>query len=59
MPAGACELERPGRLLIEGMDAAQVGDLAHRERVLLHELAPDDASLEQVFFSLTEDMEAA
>jgi len=47
------------RVLIEGMDAAQVGELAHRERVSLHELASDDASLEQVFFSLTEDMEAA
>ena len=47
------------RVLIEGIDAAQVGELAHRERVSLHELASDDASLEQVFFSLTEDMEAA
>ena len=47
------------RVLIEGMDAAQVGELAHRERVSLHELASDDASLEQVFFSLTEEMEAA
>jgi ABC-2 type transport system ATP-binding protein len=47
------------RVLIEGMDAAQVGELAHRERVSLHELASDDASLELVFFSLTEDMEAA
>ncbi len=46
-------------LLIEGMDAAQVGELAHRERVSLHELASDDASLEQVFFSLTDEVEAA
>ena len=57
-PAGACELQG-GRVLIEGMDAAQVGELAHRERVRLHELASDDASLEQVFFSLTEEVEAA
>ena len=48
-----------GRLLIEGMDAAQVGELAHDERVVLHELAPHDGSLEQVFFSLTEEVEAA
>ena len=47
------------RVLIEGMDAERVGDLAHRERVSLHELASDDASLEQVFFSLTDEMEAA
>jgi ABC-2 type transport system ATP-binding protein len=47
-----------GRLVIEGMDAAQVGELAHGERVLLHELAPRSGSLEDVFFSLT-DEEAA
>ena len=47
------------RVLIEGMDATQVGELAHRERVSLHGLASDDASLEQVFFSLTEEAEAA
>ena len=46
---------RGTRVLIEGMDAAQVGELAHREGVRLHELASDDASLEQVFFSLTEE----
>jgi len=50
---------RGTRVLIEGMDAAQVGELAHREGVRLHELAADDASLEQVFFSLTEEMDAA
>ena len=55
---GRVELQA-GRVLIEGMDATQVGELAHRERVLLQELASDDASLEQVFFSLTEEVEAA
>jgi ABC-2 type transport system ATP-binding protein len=44
-----------GRLLIEGLDAAQVGELAHDERVVLHELAPHGSSLEDVFFTLTED----
>jgi ABC-2 type transport system ATP-binding protein len=43
-----------GRLLIEGMDAAQVGELAHNERVVLHELSPRGGSLEDVFFNLTE-----
>lgn len=47
------------RVLIEGMDAAQVGELAHREHLSLHELASDGASLEQVFFSLTDEVEAA
>jgi ABC-2 type transport system ATP-binding protein len=47
-----------GRLVIEGLDAAQVGELAHDERVVLHELAPRGSSLEEVFFTLT-DEEAA
>ena len=44
-----------GWLLIEGLDAAQVGELAHDERVILHELVPRGSSLEEVFFSLTEE----
>jgi ABC-2 type transport system ATP-binding protein len=44
-----------GRLLIEGLDAAEVGELAHDERVVLHELAPHGSSLEDVFFTLTEE----
>jgi ABC-2 type transport system ATP-binding protein len=51
-------LEGAVRLAIEGLDAAQVGELAHDERVVLHELAPRAASLEEVFFNLTE-VEAA
>jgi ABC-2 type transport system ATP-binding protein len=46
--------EDGGRLVIEGMDAAQVGELAHDERVILHELTPRGSSLEEVFFNLTE-----
>ena len=42
-----------GRLLIAGMDAAEVGDLAHDTRVAVHEMSPIGASLEDVFFSLT------
>jgi ABC-2 type transport system ATP-binding protein len=44
-----------GRLLIDGMSAAEVGELAHAERVLLHELTPRGGSLEEVFFRLTEE----
>jgi ABC-2 type transport system ATP-binding protein len=47
-----------GRLLIEGMDVAAVGELAHGERILLHELASRSGSLEDVFFSLTESEES-
>jgi ABC-2 type transport system ATP-binding protein len=53
---GRVELhEDGGRLLIEGLDAAQVGKLAYDERVILHELAPRGSSLEEVFFTLTEE----
>jgi ABC-2 type transport system ATP-binding protein len=44
-----------GRLVVEGLDAAQVGELAHHERIVLHELAPGGSSLEEVFFDLTEE----
>jgi ABC-2 type transport system ATP-binding protein len=44
-----------GWLLIEGLDTAEVGELAHDERVVLHELAPRENSLEDVFFTLTEE----
>ena len=47
--------EDRGRLVIEGLDAAQVGELAHDERVVLHELVPRVSSLEEVFFNLTEE----
>jgi ABC-2 type transport system ATP-binding protein len=51
---GRVELqEGRGRMLIEGLDAAQVGVLAHDERVVLHELCPSGVSLEDVFFDLT------
>jgi ABC-2 type transport system ATP-binding protein len=43
------------RLFIEGLDAVQVGELAHDERIVLHELAPHAGSLEEVFFNLTEE----
>jgi ABC-2 type transport system ATP-binding protein len=48
-------LEGAAGLAIEGLDAAQVGELAHDERVVLHELAPRAGSLEEVFFNLTEE----
>jgi ABC-2 type transport system ATP-binding protein len=48
-------VENGGRLLVEGLDAAQVGELAHDERVVLHELAARGSSLEEVFFNLTEE----
>jgi ABC-2 type transport system ATP-binding protein len=53
---GRVELpEGGGQLVVDGMDAAQVGEVAHNEGVVLHELSPRRGSLEDVFFSLTEE----
>src|SRR3954462_12978843 len=42
-------------LIVRGKTPAQVGDIAWRAGVALHELAEDTATLEEVFFTLTED----
>src|SRR5262252_4501197 len=42
-----------GALVLLGLTAAQVGDLAFENRIRLHELAPVTASLEQAFMELT------
>jgi ABC-2 type transport system ATP-binding protein len=52
---GRVEFQNGGRLLVEGMDAAQLGELAHDERVVLHELTSRGGSLEELFFNLTEE----
>src|SRR5919106_5467142 len=40
-----------GGLVVSGADASAVGELAHRDGVVLHELATQSASLEQAFIS--------
>ena len=44
-----------GALLVTGLDAAAIGDTAHRAGLALHELSPQQASLETVFMDLTSD----
>jgi ABC-2 type transport system ATP-binding protein len=52
--AGAeVEARDDGALLVSGLATEAVGDLAHRENVLLHELTTHSASLEQAFISAT------
>ena len=46
-------------LVVRGLGAARIGELAHDERIVLHELAARRGSLEDVFFSLTETEAAA
>jgi ABC-2 type transport system ATP-binding protein len=42
-----------GNLIVHGLDAEQIGDLAFEHEIKLHELTPVNASLEQAFMDLT------
>jgi ABC-2 type transport system ATP-binding protein len=43
--------------VVSGAHAPAVGELAHREGIVLHELATQSASLEQAFMSATGESE--
>ena len=45
----------PGLIEIEGLTAAQIGERAAESRFVLYELAPQQASLEEAFMSMTRD----
>jgi ABC-2 type transport system ATP-binding protein len=49
----ATTLEYDGSLSVRGIDEAATGDLAAREGLVLHGLARQSASLEEVFMELT------
>jgi ABC-2 type transport system ATP-binding protein len=51
----AVEGEGDNTLRVRGADAARVGELAHRAGIMLHELTPQRASLEEAFMELTKD----
>jgi ABC-2 type transport system ATP-binding protein len=44
-----------GSLTVEGLTAPEIGDLAQRDGLRVHELAPIEASLEDAFMELTQD----
>jgi ABC-2 type transport system ATP-binding protein len=50
-----CTLEDDGSLSVRGLDEAAIGELAAALPVVLHELAPQAASLEEAYMELTED----
>ncbi len=52
------ERDQTGALLVEGLDARQVGDLALAVRIAIHELSPQQESLEERFIELMGDEEA-
>src|SRR5579875_3812856 len=47
--------EEDGSLTVEGLTAPQIGDLAARDGLRVHELTPIAASLEDAFMELTQD----
>jgi ABC-2 type transport system ATP-binding protein len=53
MAGGTARDDGNGEVLVTGLDAAQIGDLAFENFIPLHELAPVSASLEQAFMDLT------
>jgi ABC-2 type transport system ATP-binding protein len=53
---GLTAAETPdGALVVEGVDAARIGDIAFAAGVPLHELSPRATSLEEAFLALTSD----
>ncbi len=42
-----------GAIVVQGLAAEQIGDLAYDQAIRLHELAPTQASLEEAFMELT------
>jgi ABC-2 type transport system ATP-binding protein len=51
----AATVRDDGALLVESLDAAPVGELAHTAGIPLHELTPLAESLEEAFLALTSD----
>jgi ABC-2 type transport system ATP-binding protein len=45
----------PGLLEVRGLTAVQIGEAAAANQVVLHELTPQQASLEEAFMTLTRD----
>lgn len=52
---GALAPDRDGGVLVTGLNAARIGEIAAMHRIALHELTPRRASLETAFMDLTRD----
>jgi ABC-2 type transport system ATP-binding protein len=53
--AVSIEIPEPDVLEVEGLNAAEVGELAAANAIVLHELTPLQASLEDAFMEMTRD----
>ena len=52
---GWSHLEADGALAVTGISAAAIGDLAQEQGIALHELSPQEASLEEAYLELTRE----
>ena len=52
---GKVETNGDGAIVVTGLEAAAIGDIAFQAGVPVHELSPVEASLEEVFMELTRD----
>jgi len=52
---GSSRAEADGALAVTGISAPAIGDLAGANGIVLHELSPQEASLEAVYMELTHD----
>jgi ABC-2 type transport system ATP-binding protein len=52
---GSSRPEADGALAVTGITAAAIGDLAGAQGIVLHELSPQEASLEEAYMELTRD----
>ena len=52
---GKVETDGDGAIVVTGLEAAAIGDIAFQAGVPVHELSPVEASLEEVFMELTRD----
>jgi len=54
-PGVQVDVVEPGLIEVGGVTALEIGDQAAAHRLVLHELTPQQASLEEAFMSLTRD----
>jgi ABC-2 type transport system ATP-binding protein len=54
-PDVSLEAIEPGLLEITGLTAEQIGEAAAANAIVLHELTPQQATLEEAFMELTQD----
>ena len=52
--AGAAVIDEDGALSVRGLDPEKIGELSLRESIVLSELTPQTASLEEAFIESTE-----